>query len=237
MELSSLLPLIGIPLVVAGFALKFNPLLVVTVAGLATGLAVGMDWPTLLATFGEKFLNSRQLSGTVLLLPVIGLLERYGLRERAQQWIAGIRSATAGRVLMVYFIVREISATLGLLSLGGHPQTVRPLLAPMAQGAARTLHGELPPELEQRIAAHAAACENIALFFGEDVFIAFGAVLLMTAFLKENGITNVEPVTIGLWAIPTAVSALIIHLLRLARLDASIARQIHAWQASRKDEL
>ena len=36
-------------------------------------------------------------------------------------------------------------------------------------------------------------------FFGEDIFIAFGAVLLMTNFLKENGISNVEPLHIGLW--------------------------------------
>jgi hypothetical protein len=34
----------------------------------------------------------------------------------------------------------------------------------------------------------AAACDNIAVFFGEDIFIAFGAVLLIDAFLKENGI-------------------------------------------------
>ena len=30
-------------------------------------------------------------------------------------------------------------------------------------------------------------CDNVALFFGEDIFIAFGAVLLMSNFLKENG--------------------------------------------------
>ena len=94
MELSTLLPLIGIPIVVAGFALRFNPLLVVTVAGLATGLAVGMDIGALLESFGEKFVNSRSLAIFVLILPVVGLLERYGLKERAQNWISGIASAT-----------------------------------------------------------------------------------------------------------------------------------------------
>ena len=38
MDGTTLLPLIGIPIVVIGFALRFNPLLVVVVAGLATGL-------------------------------------------------------------------------------------------------------------------------------------------------------------------------------------------------------
>lgn len=232
MELNLLLPLVGIPLVVLGFALRFNPLMVVTVAGLATGLAVGMDFLLVLETFGEKFMSSRQLASALLILPVIGLLERYGLKERAQAWVASIRSATTGRILMLYFVVREASAALGLLSLGGQAQTVRPLLAPMAEGAASNRYGELPGPIRDRIAAHAAACDNVALFFGEDVFIAFGAVLLMTAFLKENGISGIEPMSIGLWAIPTALCALLIHLFRLSRLDASIAREIHAWQAA-----
>ncbi|MGR2663471.1 DUF969 domain-containing protein [Chromobacterium haemolyticum] len=234
MDLASYLPLVGIPVVVAGFALRFNPLLVVTAAGLSTGLAVGMDLGALLETFGEKFLNSRQLATFILILPVIGLLERYGLKERAQQWIAGIRSATTARILMLYFVVREVTAALGLINLGGHAQTVRPLLAPMAEGAAANQLGELPPVLRDRIRAHAAACDNIAVFFGEDIFIAFGAVLLMDAFLKENGIANIEPLHIGLWAIPTAVSALIIHMTRLARLDARLQSDIAAWRAQQE---
>ncbi|WP_422397752.1 DUF969 domain-containing protein [Shewanella khirikhana] len=224
-------PLIGIPVVVLGFALRFNPLLVVTLAGLITGWAVGMDAATLLETFGEKFLSSRQLASFLLILPVIALLERHGLRERAKGWIATIKSATTARILSLYFVVREASAALGLLSLGGHAQTVRPLLAPMAEAAAINAYGPLPKPIRDKIAAHAAACDNVAMFFGEDIFIAFGAVLLMDAFLKENGIHGIEPLHIGLWAIPTAIAALIIHLFRLSRLEAGIRRDIAQWQA------
>lgn len=224
------LPLIGIPIIVAGFALRFNPLMVVIAAGLATGLAVSMDIGLLLETFGEKFMNSRQLASIMLILPVIALLEKYGLKERAQTWVASIRSATTGRILMLYFVLRQFTCSLGLISLGGQAQTVRPLLFPMAEGAALSKYGNLPDSLRQKIAAHAAACDNVALFFGEDIFIAFGAVLLMTGFLKENGITDVEPLMIGLWAIPTAICALIIHLIRLSWLDAQIARDVQVWQ-------
>ena len=230
MDVQQYLPLIGIPIIVLGFAFRFNPLMVVTLAGLVTGLAVGMDVGVLLETFGEKFLNSRQLSSSILILPNIGLLEHYGLRERAQEWVRGIRSATTGRILMLYFVVRELTAMMGLLSLGGHAQTVRPLLVPMTEGAAQKAYGDLPPELRDRIAAHAAACDNIALFFGEDVFIAFGAVLLMTTFLKDNGVGQIEPLTVGLWGLPTAIAALLIHLVRLSRLDAKIAKEVHAWR-------
>ena len=36
-------PLLGIGIVVAGFALRFNPLLVVVSAALATGVLAGLD--------------------------------------------------------------------------------------------------------------------------------------------------------------------------------------------------
>ncbi|TXI91644.1 MAG: DUF969 domain-containing protein [Burkholderiaceae bacterium] len=235
MDAHILLPLIGIPIIVFGFAFRFNPLLVVIAAGVVTGLAVGMDFLLVLETFGEKFMNSRQIASIILIFPVIALLERFGLKDRAQAGIRSIRSATTGRILMLYLVVRQFTCALGLTSLGGHAQTVRPLLAPMAEGAALHQYGDLPPDLREKIAAHAAACDNVALFFGEDIFIAFGAVLLMSNFLKENGITNVEPLHIGLWAIPTAICALLIHLFRLSLLDAKIAQEIAQWQANAKE--
>ncbi|XLM23020.1 DUF969 family protein, partial [Chromobacterium piscinae] len=32
-----------------------------------------------------------------------------------------------------------------------------------------------------------AATDNVGLFFGENLFVAFGAVILMHTFLHENG--------------------------------------------------
>lgn len=231
-EVISLWPLTGIAVIVVGFLLRFNPVLVVIIAGIVTGLAAHMPIATILEKLGEGFLNTRNLPFILLIpLAVIGLLERHGLKERAQAWIAKIRSATSGRLLIVYLFIREATAALGLTSLGGHPQMVRPLLAPMAEGAALNEYGELPQTIRDKIKAHAAACDNIAVFFGEDIFIAFGAVLLIDAFLKENGIEGIEPLHIGLWAIPTAIAALIIHMTRLLRLDASIRRDVMAWKA------
>jgi len=226
----NLWPLIGVVIIIVGFVLRFNPLLVVTVAGLATGLSVGMDLGTLLETFGEKFINSRSLAVYVLILPIIGLLESFGLKERAQDWISSMASATSARILMLYFVVRQALGALGLTYIGGHAQTVRPLLAPMVEGAAAARHGDLPQPIRDKLRAHCAACDNIAIFFSEDIFIAFGAVLLMDAFLKENGIAGVEPLHLGLWAIPTAIAAFLIHMFRLVRLDASIQRDVDTWK-------
>jgi uncharacterized membrane protein len=217
------LTLIGVVIVVAGFALRLNPLLVVTVAGLATGLAAGLGLVGVITAFGKAFTESRYIAIVWLVLPVIGLLERAGLKERARAAIAGIPAATTGRVLMLYFAVRQVSAALGLTSLGGHAQMVRPLVAPMAEGAAENRVGPLTDETRFLIRAHSAAVDNIAVFFGEDIFIAIGSILLIKGFLEQNGV-RVEAAHLALWAVPTAVCALVIHFVRLALLDRRLRR-------------
>src|SRR5437763_16526623 len=86
-------PLLGIALVVLGFALRFNPLLVVAVAAIVTGLLGHMPFLKVLGTLGHGFNENRYVSISYVVLPVIGLLERYGLQPRDRALIAGIRGA------------------------------------------------------------------------------------------------------------------------------------------------
>lgn len=231
-----MLVLLGIGVVVLGFVLRANPLLVVMAAVLTTGLAAA--WTpqadaqvmyqaalSTLASFGKAFNDSRYVSMVWFVLLAIGLLERGGLQERARMLIAKVQAATVGRVLWVYFIIRQIAAALGLTSLGGHPQMVRPLVAPMAEGAAEAKFGVLPDRERFLIRAHSAAADNIALFFGEDIFIAIASILLIKGFLEQNGIM-VEPLQLSVWAIPTAIAALTIHSVRLWLLDARLKRTL-----------
>jgi uncharacterized membrane protein len=219
-----MLVLSGIAIVVIGFALRLNPLLVVTAVALATGLAAGRDLESVIALYGKAFNEDRYVGLVWLVLPVIGLLERAGLQERARQLIGGVRAATAGRLLLVYFLIRQASAALGLTSLGGHAQMVRPLIAPMAEAAAERSDASLTDGDRQHIRAHAAAADNIALFFGEDIFIAIASILLIKGFLEQNGIA-VAPFDVSIWAIPTAIAALLIHGARLIALDRRLRRR------------
>lgn len=223
-------PLIGIVLVVLGFALRMNAALVVVAAGVVTGLVAGKTPVQVLELLGEAFTKQRYLAIFLLTLPAIGLLERHGLKEHAQAWIARLRGATAGRALIAYLAGRQLLSAVGLVDLGGHAQTVRPLMAPMVVGAAENRHGALPEALRDQLKAMTAATENVGRFFGEDIFIAFGAVLLMQGFYAEHGIV-LEPLHIALWGIPTALCAFLIHATRLARLDARLAREIDAIRA------
>ena len=175
-----MLTLLGVLVVIVGFALRFNALLVVTVAGIVTGLAGGLSLHDVIAAFGKAFTENRYVAIVWMVLPVIGLLERSGLKERARELISRIHAATTGRVLMVYMALRQITSALGLTSLGGHAQMVRPLIAPMAEGAAENRFGDLPMPTRFLIRAHAAASDNVGVFFGEDIFIAIGSILLIT---------------------------------------------------------
>jgi uncharacterized membrane protein len=213
-----MLTLLGVAVVVVGFALRFNPLLVVVASAIATGLLAGMPIDAVLATFGKAFNENRYVSVAWLVLPAIGVLERAGLQEQARVLISHFRMVTAGRLLVAYMLFRQLTAAVGLLSIAGHAQTVKPLVAPMAEAAAEMKHGELSDEERDRVRAMAAATDNVGAFFGEDVFLAIGSILIMVAFLSQSGI-EVQPLHMALWAIPTAIAAFVVHGARLLLFD------------------
>ena len=181
----------------------------------------------ILALFGQGFVDSRFVTMTiVLMVPLIGLLERHGLQEQAGNLIRRSRAATAGRVVLLYAAVRQLLISVGV-NIGGHAQMVRPLVAPMAEAAAQAQHGELPVKTTQAIRAHAAAAENIGNFFGDDIFIAVGAVLLMKGFFTAQKM-DVSVWRMALWGIPTALAAFATFAWRCGRLDRRIARETAA---------
>ena len=221
--MNAYLPLLGLLVLVLGFALRFNPMLVVPVAALTTGLLAGLDPAEIIGMLGKAFNDSRVIIIPWVVLPVIGLLERYGLQQRARAVISGFRAATAGRLLILYMLYRQIISAIGLHSTAGHPQTVRPLVAPMAVAAAEG-QSELDEETSDKVKAYAAATDNVGLFFGEDIFFAIGSIVLIQQVLEGYDI-RLTPLELAVWAIPTAIAAFIIHSTRLLLLDRHLARR------------
>jgi len=218
-----MLVLAGIVVIAAGFLLRFNPLLVVVVSAAVTGFAAGLPPLAILAAFGKAFNADRYVTVVYLVLPVIGLLERHGLQQRARAVVEGMRGATVGRLLIAYLLFRQITAALGLTSIAGPAQTVRPLLAPMAIAAAEAQAGPAA-DGDERIPALAAATDNVGNFFGEDIFVAVGSILLMKGVLAGYGI-ELMPFQLSVWAIPSAVAAFLIHAMRLLWLDRRLGRR------------
>lgn len=96
------LKLLGIAIIVIGFALKWDTVAVVVIAAIATGLFSGMGVPELLSTLGKSFVDNRMVSLFFLTLPMIGLVESAGLKEVAVSSIKKLKKLTPGWILNIW---------------------------------------------------------------------------------------------------------------------------------------
>jgi uncharacterized membrane protein len=206
----------GVALLAVGFLLRINPVLSVLSSAALTAYLAHMDLFTLLELAGQNFREKRFLLLIFLVLPLIATLEMQGLREYLKRRFSAANSTSLPRVLTQYFLLRQITAAIGLTSLGGHAQSVRPLLVPIAEATATRRFGLLKNVQLDKLKAFCAGTDNVALFFGEDVFLAFSAVLLMQSILADQQI-QADPMYLALWALPTGILAAMIHLLRVRR--------------------
>jgi uncharacterized membrane protein len=153
---------------------------------------------------------------------MIGVLERFGLRERAETLIGSIKQASAGRVMFTYLLLRKVTNALGL-NLGGHPSMIRPLVAPMAEAAAEKNRKPLTHKERQHLRALAAMSENFANFFSQLIFIGAGGLLLIKGVLEEHGY-SVALNDMFMWGIPTALASCVVFYVRAWIEDSRLAK-------------
>jgi uncharacterized membrane protein len=214
--------LLAVAVVVVGFALRINSMLVVTVSGITAGAIAGLNPLKIIEEFGNGFAGSRSVTVFIVVLPVIGLIERYGLQDQARKLIGKLRGMTTGRLLAAYLLIRQVTAALGLNAIGGPAQAVRPIVSPMSEAAAEREHGELSRPMTEKVRSYASSADTVGLFFGEDIFVAIGSILLITGFVDTSYHLKLEPLQIALWAIPTAICAFLIHGYRMLRFDKTL---------------
>lgn len=212
-----MISLIGIVIIIVGFMLKLDTIAVVVLAGIATGLVSGMSFNQIMEILGKSFVTNRYMSLFIISLPVIGLLERYGLRERASYLVGKIKSATVGRLTSLYLIIRTVAAMFSL-RIGGHVQFIRPLILPMAEGAAKSRYGDIEEEDLETIKGLEGAVENYGNFFGQNFFVASGGVLLAVGVMKEQGF-NVEAIDVAKASLPIAILIMIVGTLQFLYYD------------------
>ncbi len=219
-----MIKLIGVVIILIGFIFKLDTIAVVLTAGIVTGLVGGLSFNEILSTLGEAFIANRYMSLFLVTLPVIGILERYGLRERAAELIKSIKAVTTGKVLTTYMLVRELAAAFSL-RLGGHVQFIRPLVYPMAEGAAEINYEDVSEDELEIIKGYSASAENFGNFFGQNVFIAAGGVLLIVGTLSELGV-EVTPLAVSKSSIPIAVTAFIFAVIYYRMLDSRLSKRL-----------
>ena len=213
--------LIGIVIIVVGFTLKLDVLAVVLTAGIATGIAAKMDFLEILGIIGKAFVDNRLMSVFLVSLPVIAVLERYGLRERSATLIEKLKNATAGRILGLYMVIRSIASALSI-RISGHVQFIRPLIYPMAEAAAKShKEQELTEKETEELKSLSAAIENYGNFFAQNIFVGASGLLLIQTTLQENGY-NVSLKQLALFSIPMGIIAIIFTLIQVYIYDKKI---------------
>lgn len=213
--------LIGIIIIVVGFTLKLDVLAVVLAAGIATGIAAKMDFLEILGIIGKAFVDNRLMSVFLVSLPVIAVLERYGLRERSATLIEKLKNATAGRILGLYMVIRSIASALSI-RIGGHVQFIRPLIYPMAEAAAKShKEQELTEKETEELKSLSAAIENYGNFFAQNIFIGASGLLLIQTTLQENGY-NVSLKQLALFSIPMGIITIILTFIQVYIYDKKI---------------
>lgn len=232
--------LIGIAIVVAGFALRLRTTLVVVAAALVTGLVAGLPLLStnglfeavpfltkpgregIIDTLGRAFTENRLMTLFIITLPAIGLAERHGLQEQSAVLIRRIRAATVGRLQIVYQLFRVLTGILGL-RLNGHASFVRPLIFPMAVGAAEAAArasspDELPSGEVETIKAASSASENYGNFYGQNLSWVQPGILLVYGVLHGLG-HSVSVVQLVLYAIPITAISVILGAVQFLLLD------------------
>ncbi|WP_297285537.1 DUF969 domain-containing protein [uncultured Brachyspira sp.] len=226
-----MIKLIGILVIIVGFALKLDTISIVLLAGIITGIVSGMGIIEILSFLGNAFVANRFATLLVLTLATIGILERNGLRERATKCIMGIRGATCGKILSLYVIIRTIASALSL-RIGGHVNFIRPLIYPMARGALEK-YGIYDKQLDEKVKAISNSVENYGNFFGQNVFIASAGVLLVLSTLQELGIKNVDAYSIAISSIPMAIAAMIVSVIRNYLFDLKLKKLIDSLKENK----
>ena len=224
------LKLIGVLIVIVGFVLKLDTLAVVVVAGLATGLVAGMSPLAILETLGSAFITNRTATLFVLTLPVIGLCERHGLKDKAVDFIMSLKNATTGMLISIYQVIRTVASAFSL-RIGGHPQFVRPLINPMAQAAAIARYGEGDDKTEDEIKGMAAGAENYGNFFAQNCFMGSSGTLLIVSTLTEQGY-EVSALQIAGQSVPIAVVSVVVGVIYALIRDQMMKRRFAAAKAN-----
>ncbi len=201
--------LIGVAIIIIGFILKLDVVAVVLLSGLVTGLIAKMGFIEVLNAIGTGFVNNRYMSLFFISFPVIAIMERYGLKIQAAEFIKKIKGASAGMVIWLYILIRTIAAAFSI-RLGGHVQFIRPLILPMAEGAAQK-NMKLTEDDIEKIKGLAGASENYGNFFGQNIFPVASGVLLITGTLKEQGV-DISNTAVAKYSILAGVAMLLISL-------------------------
>ena len=217
--------LIGIVVVILGFALKLDNILTVIAAAIVTALAGGLGIRGLLDTLGSSFVANRNITIFITVLIVTGTLERSGLKEAAAALIGKVKNASAGVIVSAYAVMRAVFAAFNI-SFGGVAGFVRPLIMPMSTAAVKNKYGEINEEHEEQIKGMASSAENVGNFFFQVLFVGGSGALLVQGTLAGLGY-EVDLVELAKVEIPVSVVAIVVAIIYYIDRDKRLMKKYY----------
>ena len=206
-----LIKLLGILIIIVGFALKMDAILIIILADVVTALVGGLGTTGFLETLGSSFVDNRNIAIFIIIILVTATLEKNGLKEVAKNLISKIKNVSAGVIIGIYGIMRGIFAAFNI-SFGGVAGFVKPIILPMTIGSVEAKGKEPNEEHVEALKGMCSGMENIANFFCNVVFIGGPGALLVQSTLQKLGY-EVSLIDLAKVEVPVAIIALVVAIL------------------------
>ena len=216
-----LLKLLGIVIVIVGFVMKMDSILIIMAAAIVTALVSGMDLVTFLETLGSSFVSNRSMCTFIIVFLVTGTLERNGLKQAASHLMTRFKNATAGMVIGIYGVFRLFFAAFNI-SFGGAAGFIRPIVMPMATAAVE--RDPIDPDHLEQLKGMSAGMDNVAWFFGQVLFVGTSGMLLVQSTLADLGY-EVELIDLTMVQIPVALCAVGIAIVYYYLKDRQLSKK------------
>ena len=223
MDPAELIKLLGIVIVVAGFALKLDSILIIMVAAVATAVVGGMDPVAFLDTLGESFVSNRSMCIFIMTFVITGTLERSGLRQAAAALIRKLKNASAGMIVSAYGVVRVLFAAFNV-NFGGVAGFIRPVVMPMEQAAVERDGKKIDEKHLEELKGVSAGIDNVAWFFGQVLFIGGSGGLLVQGTLAGLGY-DVSLADLAAVQVPVAVLAMLAAIIYYNLIDRRLMKR------------
>ena len=224
--------LLGILIVIVGFALKKDSILIILCAAIVTAFVGGLGITGMLETLGTSFVANRSMAIFILIMLVTGTLERNGLKEAAAALIAKVKGASAGAVIGAYGVMRGIFAAFNV-SFGGVAGFVRPIIMPMATGAIEAQGEEPNEEHVEQLKGMASGMENVAWFFCQVLFVGGSGGILVQSTLKPLGY-EVDLLDLAKVEIPVAIFAVAVAIVYYFLKDRRLSKKYYGTKGKIK---
>lgn len=228
-----LLKLLGVLIVILGFAFKLDSILIIVLAAVVTAIVGGIPPLDFLETFGSTFVANRGMCIFIIVMLVTGTLERNGLREAAAQLIGKTKGATPGKIIGIYTLIRGFFGAFNV-GLGGIAGFIRPVLMPMASASIENRGHTINETHLEHIKGMASGSENISWFFCQVLVVGGSGALLVQSTLDGLGY-KVELIDLMKVEIPVAIMALLVAVVYYYLRDRRMIKKYYTNVSDKKE--